>query len=141
MIPIAPSEGTKRCPRCTHTKPTTEFYKNSWAKSGLTNQCKLCAKALQLKKYGLDEHSFADMLTSQGGVCGMCSTDTPGGKGQWHVDHSHKTGVNRELLCHYCNVGLGSLRDSPTVLAHGLRYLAKHGEALTTDELLDILHS
>jgi len=39
------------------------------------------------------------------------------------MDHDHKTGFIRGLLCHQCNVMLGAARDNVAVLASAIRYL------------------
>jgi len=43
-----------------------------------------------------------------------------------HADHCHKTGKDRELLCHGCNTALGSLRDDPKVCRGLADYAIKH---------------
>ncbi len=84
------------------------------------------AKDAHIKnKYGLTRTQFNDLLTSQGGVCAICGTNTPGGRGQFHVDHCHQTGVIRGLLCHYCNNGLGNFRDNIGSLESAVNYLRR----------------
>ncbi len=39
------------------------------------------------------------------------------------VDHDHKTGEIRGLLCDSCNNGLGRFKDNPEILASALSYL------------------
>ena len=48
----------------------------------------------------------------QGGKCGICETTTPGGRfGKLVMDHCHKTGFVRGLLCTPCNMRLGKWKD------------------------------
>ena len=78
-----------------------------------------------LKKYGLTPERFAEMLINQSGVCAICRTDKPGGKGTWRVDHNHTTGRVRGLLCHGCNVALGHMKDNPETCETAAVYLRK----------------
>lgn len=58
-------------------------------------------KYLKLK-YGIGEKEYLDMFGYQGGVCCVCNRPPKPGK-NLHVDHDHKTGEVRGLLCYYCN--------------------------------------
>ncbi len=40
-----------------------------------------------------------------------------------HIDHDHKTGEIRGVLCGGCNVALGSARDDPELLRNLAAYL------------------
>ncbi len=42
------------------------------------------------------------------------------------VDHCHKTGKVRGLLCRRCNLAISFLDESPTIHARARRYLLKH---------------
>jgi hypothetical protein len=66
-------------------------------------------------RYGMTIADYDRMLREQGGVCAICGTDRPQGQQRkthlrrrriqfFSVDHSHKTGIVRGLLCHSCNV-------------------------------------
>lgn len=75
------------------------------------------------RKYGVTPEWAAAQLEAQGGLCAICKTDSPGGRGRWHVDHDHETGAVRGLLCCACNLGIGHLKDSTDVLRAALAYL------------------
>jgi hypothetical protein len=84
-----------------------------------------------LKKYGITLEEHARMLAAQGGRCANpgCRADNPGGHGgRFPVDHDHDTGKIRELLCHGCNTGVGSLSHSIAKLEGMIMYLRKHGK-------------
>jgi len=55
------------------------------------------------------------MLREQGGKCLGCGTDQPGAKG-WCIDHCHKSGKVRALLCNRCNTALGLVNEDPEIL-------------------------
>ena len=76
-----------------------------------------------------------EVLASQGGVCAICGTDEPGGRGHWAFDHNHECcavgknrrcgDCNRGILCNHCNLALGYFRDDPTRMAKAIEYLAR----------------
>lgn len=78
------------------------------------------------KKYGRSFSAANQARAEHNGLCDICGTDRPGGRGSWHVDHVHDgSGDVRGLLCHKCNLGLGSLQDSEAVVEKALEYLRR----------------
>lgn len=73
--------------------------------------------------YGIDPEQYAALLAAQDHRCAICHTETPGGKGSWHVDHDHTTKAIRGLLCHACNIGLGNFDEDPARLLAAAAYL------------------
>lgn len=73
--------------------------------------------------YGMTLVEYDRMLEGQEGVCKLCGGPPGGSHGRFHVDHNHKTGEVRGLLCYKCNIGLGSFDDSPDKLAKAISYL------------------
>ena len=59
--------------------------------------------------YRLSEEEYNSILNYQGGVCAGCG-EPPHGR-CLAVDHDHKTGRIRGLLCWLCNRAIGILRD------------------------------
>lgn len=74
--------------------------------------------------YGVTPEQYAALLEQQDNRCAICRTDTPGGKGGWHVDHDHDTKAVRGLLCHNCNLMLGHAQDNADTLRAALAYLS-----------------
>jgi predicted nucleic acid-binding Zn ribbon protein len=74
-------------------------------------------------RFRLTQEDYTRMLTAQRGKCAICGTSEPGTSGVFAVDHDHRTGRIRGLLCRSCNVGIGNLRDEPTLLQAALKYL------------------
>ncbi len=63
-------------------------------------------------------------LAAQNGLCKVCGTDQPGSRSpHFCVDHCHKTGKFRGLLCNNCNSGLGLLGDTAGSVRKALDYL------------------
>ncbi len=74
--------------------------------------------------YGLTQQAFDDMFTAQQGQCAVCSRRMV----KACVDHCHKTGVVRALLCSMCNTSLGGFQDDPELTDKATQYLKKHAE-------------
>lgn len=75
-----------------------------------------------VRAYNITTKDFYQMLEVQGNKCLICKTDKPGKRG-FQVDHDHKTGKIRGLLCFRCNVGLGFFVDSVAALKSAIQYL------------------
>lgn len=74
------------------------------------------------------EEEYAARLEEQGGVCAICGNPPKEGGRALHVDHDHKTGDVRGLLCHYCNRFIVGPGIRPSKLLAGALYLARAGE-------------
>lgn len=75
------------------------------------------------KTYGLGEGDYDRLYVAQGGVCAICRRAT-GASRRLSVDHDHKTGAVRGLLCRTCNNMLGHARDTDTLLYRAIEYLS-----------------
>lgn len=87
-------------------------------------------RALSKKKnylksmYGITLEDYTTLLTKQNGTCALCCSDKCGGRGKYfHVDHDHKTGIVRGLLCMQCNTSLGRFENNPELLNKTMKYL------------------
>ena len=80
-----------------------------------------------ITKYGITLDEYDELLKKQKGVCAICGK--PETKIVWNtvcrltVDHDHKSGVVRGLLCFRCNTGIGKLYDDPEILRKAANYL------------------
>jgi len=79
-------------------------------------------QASRAYKYGITVGEFKQMHIAQDGKCAICNT-VPKTKRGLHVDHHHGTGKVRGLLCHGCNVALGSFKEDVTLLNKAIEYL------------------
>lgn len=61
------------------------------------------------KLYGVTLEQYDKMFVAQSGQCAICGQSELGYR--LCVDHNHKTGAVRGLLCHGCNLSLGHLED------------------------------
>ena len=72
-------------------------------------------------QYGLSYDEHKEMVACQGGLCAIC-----GKKKKLNIDHNHKTGQVRELLCRNCNYKVLGLIEKDVILAEkALKYLKK----------------
>lgn len=76
------------------------------------------------RKYGITLESYRSMLAEQDGRCAAC-----GVKASLVVDHCHRTGVVRALLCDRCNRMIGHAGENPEYL----RRLADWLDTVVTD--------
>ncbi|WP_030812714.1 endonuclease VII domain-containing protein [Streptomyces sp. NRRL F-2799] len=112
--------GHKRCRGCGEVKPHSEWH----GKGGrLASRCKSCRAitrpAEHLKgKYGLTVAERDAMIAAQRGLCVIC-LNAPA----VHVDHCHKTGRVRGVLCFNCNSAIGKLGDDPEAVRRAAAYL------------------
>lgn len=72
--------------------------------------------------YGLEKGEYARLYVFQGGLCALCRRAT-GASRRLSVDHDHKTGAVRGLLCRPCNTLLGHARDRLSFFRRCIRYL------------------
>lgn len=80
---------------------------------------------LKCKTKGASNFTYDDffkMLESQQYKCKLCSKHIYNSKTA-QIDHCHKTGAVRGLLCAACNRSLGHFRDCPDVIKKVLEYL------------------
>ena len=149
---------TKRCPRCTKRKTLQSFFKGNCG-HGRQAYCKLCAKDYGRERYQDNPEYFAEIsrawrkknpdwarswklktlygvtleeyhkiFEKQGKCCAVCKIKVPTKPG-WCLDHNHKTGEMRGILCPKCNRGLGYLDDSAKNLKNAIEYLKAYGDA------------
>jgi hypothetical protein len=71
------------------------------------------------------------MREAQDNKCAICGSTDPARKdGDWDVDHDHATGKVRGLLCHHCNIVIGSAQDNIDTLKAAIVYLEQWQERL-----------
>lgn len=84
--------------------------------------CKAACKAKF--ELGLSKAEYDAFLQAQDGRCAICRRPEPNGsRGRWCVDHDHKTGRKRGLLCVNCNSGIGLFKDDVDILRAAIVYL------------------
>ena len=85
------------------------------------------ARRYNLKSnYDVTTEWFAEETRKRDGKCDVCGGVDYGKHGKLYVDHDHKSGKVRGLLCNHCNWGLGHFKDETQLLAAAIAYLEKH---------------
>jgi len=124
----------KTCTACKVEKPATSFHRQG--KRGRHAYCSDCYNAKYRganrravdpdmrrqqnikSRYGITASDYGAMLKQQDGKCAICLTPPA----RPVIDHDHKTGAIRGILCHACNIKLPAVEDDAYRLA-ALKYL------------------
>jgi hypothetical protein len=128
----------KNCPVC-----KTLDHPKAEAKGHL---CKPCASGRSTKwgkenperfffnqikaKYGISKEDYLNLVERQDNKCAICG-NAETASNHWKenqtrrlaIDHCHKTGLIRGLLCYRCNTTLGKVEDNPELLRNMAAYL------------------
>lgn len=120
-------DGKRKCKGCNIFYAKDKFAATNENKIGLKPRCIPCEKKYQAdarrrRYFNLTPEKHADMLKKQNNGCAICGSSK--GKKNFAVDHCHKTGMVRGLLCSSCNTGLGFFKDNPQNLENAIKYLS-----------------
>ncbi len=125
---------SKICSVCKERKDFWEFLMDRRMPDFFSGRCRKCyykthGRKSWLKTYGITPEGYELILTSQSGCCAICkkpeTVEHEGKIKNLAVDHDHKTGRVRGLLCDGCNTGLGRFKDSIEALREAIKYLEK----------------
>lgn len=119
----------KRCPKCGKLKKRTKenWNKQDIRKDGLRSYCKKCVKEKNIKsKFNLTIEQYNNILMKQKNKCKICGNKFGDKFKKACIDHNHKTGEVRALLCKSCNIGLGYFKDNSFILFKAIKYLEEY---------------
>lgn len=123
------------CPNCQENKDESDFYVNKWRPNGLSYWCKPCNRERSseyklLDKYNITTEQYNAMADEQNNLCAICEQPErikqAGKIKKLNVDHCHRTGIVRSLLCFNCNTLLGKLNDNTELCLKAANYLDKY---------------
>lgn len=99
--------------------------KNAEWRAANPDQVVYNARQALLRSYKITQADYDALLQKQSNKCAICKSSDTGRKTSvlFLVDHDHKTGKVRGLLCHKCNAAIGMLRDSIEILNFAIEYL------------------
>ena len=134
----------KICKRCKIEKEDSFFNKERKGSEKLQSYCKQCMTEYNRERtknnpgigtdrhyrrvFGISLEDVKQLLKKQDSKCLLCNKQLSLLKGRGflniaHVDHCHKTGKIRGILCGSCNTSLGKLGDSIEAIEKVLKYL------------------
>lgn len=146
----------KACNKCGIEKGLDEFFKDKNHSTGRYSICKSCKKEstyrwrtenrrvynavarkwradhkdrvreYNLRKKGINTKQYQALFDLQLGCCAICGRSQIKCKRRLSVDHCHRTGKIRSLLCSNCNKGLGNFQESAAILKRASEYLFQH---------------
>jgi hypothetical protein len=125
------TKGEKKydCKHCGHRGPAADF-RTPHQKSGSKyyDYCNTChgeqARRSRYKLlYNITPEEYDKILAFQKGKCFICEKKPAEGRMRLAVDHCHKSGLIRGLLCWHCNRAIGTFRDDQWRLAMAFIYL------------------
>jgi hypothetical protein len=120
------------CKECVNARLRTPEALAYRRKRGSTEAVKEKLRNYYYKKtYGITYGAYCLMVRVRKGKCGICSripTRESSRIGHDHlvIDHDHKDGLIRGLLCESCNKGIGLFGDNPELLEKAADYLEAH---------------
>lgn len=123
---------TNFCIHCGLTKPAIDFYMQK-QRNKLRSICRECNKKAKRRRataentrkwhlstiYGITVEQYTEMYENQAQECKICHAWQP----LLRIDHNHKTGKIRGLLCNECNIGLGVFEEDIDILKSAIKYL------------------
>lgn len=134
-----------QCTRCRKKKGVYAFGKDPNKKNGRKSWCKKCYSAYNAQKlkeyrhnnpkyerqgnlkknYGITLSEYDALLKKQNYCCAICGRNKKEFVRELDVDHCHKTGKIRGLLCIRCNTMIGLAKEDADVLCKAITYLDK----------------
>lgn len=119
----------KVCRICGTEKPVSEFYfrKDSGRHR---SECKSCMiEKVRFRTTGWTQEDVDIAMHNQQGKCAICECKLNTSRyTKMNVDHCHKTGKLRGILCMNCNTAIGLLKESPQRFDAAKSYCEMHNQ-------------
>ena len=139
----------KTCTKCKEPREFEFFTIDNHSRDKLNSACKICrnregreyrennpekvVKTIResnyRRNYGITLEQYEIILKSQNGLCKICEKVNIVGK-RLAVDHEHKSGIIRGLLCDNCNLAIGKFEDDVERIKRAVSYLESAGSII-----------
>jgi uncharacterized protein YlaI len=92
------------------------------------------AQVYSIRRFGITVEDYLNKLKDQNYRCAICDKEETSEDPRYTVtkrlsiDHCHKTGKIRGLLCVKCNSAIGHFNDDIEMLQKGVEYLKSYQE-------------
>lgn len=101
-----------------------------WQKDNSERANETRRRSRKVRLYGITQEHYDAMFAKQKGLCAICNQPQSGISRNGSpiplvIDHDHKTGQLRALLCTTCNLALGALKDDPQLAVAAAKYLRR----------------
>ena len=120
------NQSVKKCTRCKDEKPQDKkhFPLHNKTKDGLDSWCRKCRSSYRNE---ICRGKFRNVISDEDlknikatiKECIICGDS----ESTLAVDHDHKTGQIRGMLCSHCNRGIGHFRDDPFLMRFAATYI------------------
>ncbi len=123
-------DGLAVCKCCGMEKVSEEFPALAHGKYRCRDCLVAANREAQVRRQGYSTQEYQALLAGQNGRCAICGVreghrSSRGLECRLAIDHDHRTGSIRGLLCNNCNRGLGRFKDSVALLESAIRYLKR----------------
>lgn len=95
----------------------------AWNKANPERAANIARKGHLRRKYNLTVDEFGNLFSEQKNKCAICEKHLSLIK-DTRIDHEHRSGLVRGILCHNCNALLGHARDDVAILNSAIKYLS-----------------
>ena len=132
------------CTQCKIDKPEKDYYtrKDRPNGKGRLSECKECMKSRVMgrynkdpdlvndkraaKLYGITLEQVQEMREQSNGICSICNREGKHHHKRLVIDHDHKTGKVRGLICSSCNSMIGWCGEDTQTLQNLIEYLNRN---------------
>lgn len=141
MSQTNPNGANRKCQKCGSIKSLSKHFpirNDTGLYRGVCKQCEKKRKSswysskktdvriqFVARKYGLSKEDYEILIAGHNGLCAICGKSEKSSR-SLAIDHDHKTGNVRGMLCWMCNGMLGRASDDINILENAIKYLKKY---------------